>query len=165
MPIVEVQLFVQKICWKSWCRLWTRSLYLQLTICCATAAVTINGTCKVGLNLLVFTIHPMKLGATLMSSFLFNVALVLLASTAVIQFCSQAFSLYAYQTAIYEIFGNQVIDGLKSCPCIKRQTPCMYVYSETISSVNAKKQRVLSAGIFLLSCKLWSKISSKKRCL
>lgn len=72
------------------------------------AAVTINGTCKVGLNLLVFTIHPMKLGATLMSSFLFNVALVLLASTAVIQFCSQAFSLYAYQTAIYEIFSDQV---------------------------------------------------------
>lgn len=72
------------------------------------AAVTINGTCKVGLNLLVFTIHPMKVGATLMSSFLFNVALVLLASTAVIQFCSQAFSLYAYQTAIYEIFSDQV---------------------------------------------------------
>ena len=32
---------------------------------------------------------------------------VLLAATAVIQFCAQAFSLYAYQTAIYEIFTDQ----------------------------------------------------------
>jgi LMBR1 domain-containing protein 1 len=63
---------------------------------------------KIGLNLLIFSVHPMKLGATLMSSFLFNVALVLLACTAAIQFCSQAFSLYANETAIYQIFGNQV---------------------------------------------------------
>ena len=33
---------------------------------------------------------------------------MLLAATAVIQFCAQAFSLYAYQTAIYEIFTDQV---------------------------------------------------------
>lgn len=72
------------------------------------AACTIKGCVKVGLNLLMFTVHPMKLGATLMSSFLFNTALVLLATTAAIQFCSQAFSLYANETAIYQIFGNQV---------------------------------------------------------
>ena len=40
------------------------------------AAVTIDGTCKVGANFVVVALHPMKPGATLMSSFLFNVALV-----------------------------------------------------------------------------------------
>ena len=50
----------------------------------------------------------MKYGATLMSSFLFNVALVLLSTTAAIQFCAQAFSQYANETAIANIFGGQV---------------------------------------------------------
>ena len=62
-----------------------------------------------GLNLLVFTVHPMKVGATLMSSILFNVAMVLLATQAAIQFCAQAFELYADNTAIQKIWGGQVI--------------------------------------------------------
>jgi hypothetical protein len=105
--------------------------------------VTIKGTTKVGLNLLITTLHPMRIGATLMSSMLFNVALMLLSCLATIQFCSQvtvcnicnvpcsmalsacvmcnaqwscggnfvhvqAFSLYSYETAIYQIFTNQV---------------------------------------------------------
>lgn len=53
------------------------------------AAVTIKGTMKLGLNLLVTTLHPMRVSATLMSSMLFNVALVLLSCLATIQFCSQ----------------------------------------------------------------------------
>ena len=68
---------------------------------------------KVGLNLLIISVHPMRRGATLMSSILFNVALVLVACLAVIQFCAQAFALYAYETAIYEIFTNQVILSLQ----------------------------------------------------
>lgn len=67
---------------------------------------------KVGLNFVVFTVHPMKVGATLMSSFLFNVALILLATSAAIQFCAQAFSLYANETAIHDIWGNQVRNEL-----------------------------------------------------
>ncbi len=51
--------------------------------------VTVKGCTKVGLNLLVFTVHPMRVGATLMSSLLFNVGLILLATNAVIQFCAQ----------------------------------------------------------------------------
>jgi len=70
--------------------------------------VTVKGCTKVGMNLLLFTVHPMKPGATLMSSFLFNTALVLLATNAVIQFCQQAFALYASSSAISEIWGNQV---------------------------------------------------------
>ncbi len=50
----------------------------------------------------------MRPGATLMSAFLFNIGLVLLAVSASILFCAQAFSLYANSTAIQEIFGNQV---------------------------------------------------------
>jgi len=42
----------------------------------ARSGVTIDGTCKVGANFAVVALHPMKYGATLMSSFLFNVALV-----------------------------------------------------------------------------------------
>ena len=51
--------------------------------------MTIKGTTKVGLNLLITTLHPMRIGATLMSSMLFNVALMLLSCLATIQFCSQ----------------------------------------------------------------------------
>ena len=72
------------------------------------AVATIKGCTKVGLNLLVFTVHPMKPGATLMSSFLFNVALILLATNAAIQFCQQSFALYANETAIFQIWGGQV---------------------------------------------------------
>ena len=76
--------------------------------CVRHAVVTVKGCTKVGLNLLVYTVHPMKPGATLMSSFLFNVALVLLATNAAIQFCQQAFALYASDSAISDIWGNQV---------------------------------------------------------
>ena len=55
----------------------------------------------------------MKPGGTLMSSLLFNTALVLLSTNAVIQFCQQAFSLYASNSAISEIWGNQASDLLK----------------------------------------------------
>ena len=48
----------------------------------------------------------MRPGATIMSSFLFNVALILLATTACIQFCATAFSAYANGTAILNIYGD-----------------------------------------------------------
>ena len=70
--------------------------------------MTVKGCLKVGLNFLIFTVHPMKPGATLMSSFLFNTGLILLSVNAVIQFCQQAFALYASNSAISEIWGNQV---------------------------------------------------------
>ncbi len=68
-----------------------------------------KGCTKVGLFLLVFTVRPMRVGATLMNDMLFNTALVLLATNAVIQFCAQAFALYANETAIHDIWGDQVI--------------------------------------------------------
>lgn len=70
--------------------------------------VTMKGNFKVGLNLLIFTVHPMSPGNTLMSSFLFNTGLVMLCSISIIQFCASAFDEYANETAVDQIFGNQI---------------------------------------------------------
>ncbi|GJP37822.1 hypothetical protein CLOM_g22228 [Closterium sp. NIES-68] len=48
----------------------------------------------------------MRWNATLMSSFLFNVALILCCATSAIQFCAKAFAAYAQETAVQEIFGH-----------------------------------------------------------
>ncbi|KAK8577353.1 hypothetical protein V6N13_027632 [Hibiscus sabdariffa] len=75
----------------------------------------IAGAMMVGLKLVFITIHPMKWGATLMNSFLFNVGLILLCSISVIQFCSTAFGYYAQATAAQEIFGHTMesLRGIK----------------------------------------------------
>ncbi|CAM8925798.1 unnamed protein product [Rhodiola kirilowii] len=66
----------------------------------------IAGAMMLGLRLVFITIHPMKWGATLMNSFLFNVGLILLSSISVIQFCATAFAYYSQATAAQEIFGH-----------------------------------------------------------
>ncbi|KAM7271085.1 hypothetical protein ACFE04_030299 [Oxalis oulophora] len=73
------------------------------------------GAMMLGLRLVFITIHPMKWGGTLMNSFLFNVALILLCSISVIQFCSTAFGYYAQATAAQEIFGHTLesLRGIK----------------------------------------------------
>ncbi|XP_010253885.1 PREDICTED: LIMR family protein At5g01460 [Nelumbo nucifera] len=75
----------------------------------------IAGAMMLGLRLVFITIHPMKWGATLMNSFLFNVGLILLCSISVIQFCATAFGYYAQATAAQEIFGHtlQSLRGIK----------------------------------------------------
>ncbi|KVI11429.1 LMBR1-like membrane protein [Cynara cardunculus var. scolymus] len=75
----------------------------------------IAGEMMLGLRLVFITIHPMKWGATLMNSFLFNVGLILLSSISVIQFCSTAFAYYAQATAAQEIFGHTLesLRGIK----------------------------------------------------
>ncbi|XP_074270604.1 LIMR family protein At5g01460-like [Silene latifolia] len=75
----------------------------------------VAGATMLGLKLVFITIHPMKWGATLMNSFLFNVGLILLCSISVIQFCSSAFAFYAQATAAEEIFGHtlQSLRGIK----------------------------------------------------
>ncbi|XP_030449803.1 LIMR family protein At5g01460 [Syzygium oleosum] len=75
----------------------------------------IAGAMMLGLRLVFITIHPMKWGATLMNSFLFNVALILLCSISVIQFCATAFGYYAQATAAQEIFGHTLesLRGIK----------------------------------------------------
>ncbi|KAK8958321.1 LIMR family protein [Platanthera guangdongensis] len=75
----------------------------------------VAGAMMLGMRLVFITIHPMKWGATLMNSFLFNVGLILLSSISVIQFCATAFASYAQATAAQEIFGHnlQSLRGIK----------------------------------------------------
>ncbi|KAK9159070.1 hypothetical protein Scep_005644 [Stephania cephalantha] len=83
--------------------------------CFYLLVAVIAGAMMLGLRLVFITIHPMKWGATLMNSFLFNVGLILLCSISVIQFCSTAFGYYAQATAAQEIFGHtlQSLRGIK----------------------------------------------------
>lgn len=78
--------------------------------CFYLVACTVKGNFKLGVNFLLFTVHPMSPGNTLMSSFLFNTAVIMLCSISIIQFCSQVFDQYANETAVDEIFGNQVMN-------------------------------------------------------
>ncbi|KAF3787972.1 LIMR family protein [Nymphaea thermarum] len=83
--------------------------------CFYLLVAVIAGAMMLGLRLVFITIHPMKWGATLMNSFLFNVGLILLCSISVIQFCSTAFAYYAQATAAQEIFGHTLesLRGIK----------------------------------------------------
>lgn len=49
----------------------------------------IKGNFKFGLRLIFIPIYPMRLGDTMMTSFLFNTMLILFSSVAVTQFCAQ----------------------------------------------------------------------------
>ncbi|KNA15252.1 hypothetical protein SOVF_099800 [Spinacia oleracea] len=83
--------------------------------CFYLLVAVVAGATMLGLKLVFITIHPMKWGATLMNSFLFNVGLILLCSISVIQFCATAFAYYAQATAAGEIFGHtlQSLRGIK----------------------------------------------------
>lgn len=69
---------------------------------------TVKGCCKVGLNLLVFTVHPMKINGTMMNSFLFNTLLILFASVSCVQFCAMSFADYATNTAVDALYMTYV---------------------------------------------------------
>jgi len=68
----------------------------------------VNGCFKCGLRFFFFTLYPMKLHRTYMSSFLFNIALVLLCSVPAVQFSVLAFAEYAQYTDVLQMFGVQV---------------------------------------------------------
>lgn len=68
----------------------------------------VKGCFKFGLRFLFFTVHPMKIGATYMSSFMFNIGLVLLCSLPVVQFATTAFADYARFSTVRQLFGVQI---------------------------------------------------------
>jgi len=68
----------------------------------------LKGCFKFGLRFLFFQIHPMKVGKTYMSSFLFNTGLVILCAMPVVQLCQDAFADYAAFANIRQIFGVQI---------------------------------------------------------
>lgn len=69
---------------------------------------TMSGTAKLGVRFLIVEIHPLKVGATYMSSMLFNLSLLLLCVPALIQFCVTAFAEYMVLTEADTIFGQFV---------------------------------------------------------
>ena len=66
-----------------------------------------KGCFKFGLRVACIQLHPMIVGKTYMSSFMFNIALVLLCCLPVVQFSQEAFSDYARFSTIRQIFGIQ----------------------------------------------------------
>jgi LMBR1 domain-containing protein 1 len=68
----------------------------------------VKGCFKFGIRFMFFQIHPMKVNKTYMSSFLFNIGLVLLCALPVVQFCQDAFADYAAFSNIRQMFGVQV---------------------------------------------------------
>ena len=75
---------------------------------CYLLFAALKGCFKFGLRFMFFQIHPMKIGKTYMSSFLFNIALVLLCALPVVQFSQEAFADYAANSNIRQMFGTQV---------------------------------------------------------
>lgn len=98
-------------------------LLLLLCVCCP-AVVAIKGNFLLGLNFLIVSLYPIRVGATLMSSFLVNTALILAMSCAVIQFCASAFSAYANSSMIFGIFGSQVRCACACPACLVMTPPC-----------------------------------------
>lgn len=82
---------------------------------------------KLGLDFGFLDLYPIRPNGTMMSSMLVNTALVLLSSTAVIQFCASAFPLYAANTAIEEIFGND-IENLIGIKYLYRKDVFLYCF-------------------------------------
>lgn len=83
--------------------------------CFYLVCTVIAGNFRLGVGVGFVTVHPMRVNGTLMSSFLFNVGIIMLSCLAVIQFCAQVFDAYANDTEIEDIFGNQVehLRGIK----------------------------------------------------
>jgi len=68
----------------------------------------IKGNTRLGLKFLLVDLYPMKLSRTSMSSLLFNTGLIMLGSVSIVQFCAQAFPVYAAETAVRDIFGGNI---------------------------------------------------------
>lgn len=61
---------------------------------------TFKGQVKFGMRIVFFKIHPMKVGDTMLNALLFNCAIIMICSLAVVQFCTESFGVYVSNTAI-----------------------------------------------------------------
>ncbi len=77
-------------------------LSLYLLVC------TVKGCFKISVRFLCIKIHPMQVGGTLVSSFLFNLGIILLCTIPLIHFCVLAFAGYAVNTDAFLLFGVQI---------------------------------------------------------
>ena len=67
----------------------------------------IKGNFKLGMRFLFWKVYPMELGNTMMNSFLANVWILLVCTIPTIQFCVQAFPVYARLTSVDMLLGVQ----------------------------------------------------------
>jgi LMBR1 domain-containing protein 1 len=68
----------------------------------------IDGTTRIGLNLLIFRVHPMERHNTPMTSLLFNCILMLVASFGVALFATMNFPIYTRLTSLNMLYGVQM---------------------------------------------------------
>jgi LMBR1 domain-containing protein 1 len=69
---------------------------------------TVKGCFKIGMKFVCIKIHPMVPGRTYTNAFLFNLAIVLVCTIPVIQFCTAAFAEYARFSDVFNIFNVQI---------------------------------------------------------
>jgi len=68
----------------------------------------IKGCFKCGIRFMFIQLYPMEYNKTYMSSFLFNLGLILMCTAPVVQLSTEAFGLYSANTAASQIFLNQI---------------------------------------------------------
>lgn len=68
----------------------------------------VAGTVKVSEFTSWFAIHPLKVGDTMMNSFLFNTGIILVGSVTITQFVTYAFASYARLTAVAALFSTYI---------------------------------------------------------
>lgn len=86
-----------------------------------------KGCFKFGLRVACIQLHPMIIGKTYMSSFMFNIGLVLLCALPVVQFAQDAFSDYARFSTIRQIFGVQA-QNLKFFGWFWKENVFVYIF-------------------------------------
>ena len=80
-------------------------------------AATVSGAAAISRVFPLMRPHALRVGATHASALLFNAGLVLLSSAAAVQFCAQAFAVYAGAgTAVAKVFGPDLreLRGLRA---------------------------------------------------
>ena len=109
LPPTPVTPFLNTLFW--WLHTSVLSLIGVLAVaiyCLYLLICSVKGCFKFGLRFLFFQVHPMKLNKTYMSSFLFNIALILLCALPVVQFSVTAFQDYARYTTVNQVFNVQL---------------------------------------------------------
>lgn len=76
---------------------------------CYLMLCAIKGCFKFGLRFVVIPIHPMEVNKTYMSSFLFNISLILLCALPCVQMSVAAFGTYAQYANASQIFGVEIM--------------------------------------------------------
>lgn len=105
-PPISAFLNIYLIWFDSWFPMFGNVSYALLSL--YLLFCTIKGSFKIGLRFLCLKIHPMEMGKTFINSFLFNLAIILICTIPVINFCTSAFDGYARYTDAYFIFDIQI---------------------------------------------------------